>query len=828
MLKILKNTVVYSAILILGIYLSIWAFSPFAANYFISQYLAEHQLQLTEDSTLRYNPFLSKLTIKNLAVNDNSTRVFTVSALTLEVSAYQLLSNKVNVSEFIIDGLYLRINRQDDSLTIAGINIPNSDSQINSEKKTDTREVEQTEAAELALQLIMPKMRLINSAIDIVDIDKTHSLQLKDIGIHVKKITPSLQNLSVTLLAQFNDAEVALSASTEMNNELGEIDFNVDIKEIDLHKFNHLFAPQVNVANGLVSYKGQHKIKLMKDGLRVKIADLGFRTQGLEVNKNAIHFALGEQDFNSDLLTIELLNENKLIVAGDADLQWQDVSIFNTSSNQVLLAMAQLGLNNMGVYVENGSNNDSEGNTTAYRLTINSTSLSDSFFSNNTEDDIPALTLFSALTINDIELTPNALQMDTIQLEGLKSNIQLDQNKQIKNLIMTLEELSQAIAGDSAGPVAGNEESQESQTAEEVSTNAADQQGQSDVKTEDSEFAIQLNHFNLVDSANIQFSDQSVSPNYARYIKINELNAGPFDNQKPNQTTIVTLKGISNQYTNFDLVMNIKPFLQQPEYALKGTLNQLDLESLTAYVKDALGYEIESGQLDLKLDTQLIGTKIKGNSHILLRGIELSSVENYESGESSGQGYIAFNTALGMLKDGDGNVELDLPISGDTSSPSFGLSGFISLVVKRATIAGAKEYLTMTFVPYASLVKVVLAADKHLLKVQISDLNYAPTVVDIADDQQEFLTTFSQLLKDKKDLQIKLCGVANAEDIGKEKGAALSRDDVESLIRIAQQRGNTFKHYMVEEKGIPSSRLLLCKPRIDNAINSVPHVRFET
>jgi hypothetical protein len=181
-----------------------------------------------------------------------------------------------------------------------------------------------------------------------------------------------------------------------------------------------------------------------------------------------------------------------------------------------------------------------------------------------------------------------------------------------------------------------------------------------------------------------------------------------------------------------------------------------------------------------------------------------------------------------MLKDGDGNVELDLPVSGDTNSPSFGFSGFITLLVKQATIAGAKEYLTMTFVPYASLVKIVMAADKHLLKIEVSDLNYSPKEFEVTEDQNAFITTFTELLKDKKDLQIKMCGVSTAEDLGQEKGKKLSIDEIGALIRISEQRANNFKRFMVEEQGISSSRLLLCKPRIDNTMNATPHIMFET
>jgi hypothetical protein len=836
MLRLLKNLVKFTAILIAGIYLSVWALSPFIANHFIAQYLEQHELELENQTTIRYNPFLSRLTIDSLVVKNQKADVLSLSSLSLEISAYQLISRELNVSELLIDGLYLVIDKQAESLSIAGIRIPTAEKMVIEESDVEpshsvleSAEQQDSESdvksVEPDFQLLMPEMRLTDSKIDIIENGQLHSLKLKNIGLHVDKITPNLQNLSLSLLAEFNKADIALSASTEMVNQLGQISFDVEVKDANIHKFSHLFTPQVTLKNGFVSYKGKHNIKLMKEGVRLEVADLGFKTQGIEVNKNDIHFTLGEQQFNSPLMTVDVRNNTQLTVAGKGDLLWQDVNVFNKTTNEVLVAMSQLALSGFDLYSSEGQ----------YKVTIDTTSLLDSFFSNNTENDIPALTAFSALTVNDVELTNQSLVINTVELAGLKSDVQLDKDKQIKNLILTLDQLTKAIAGSvsetegEAEAVAAEElASQNTPLKDNADQNVSQDASQVATKNSDAEFHLQLNKFSLVDSANIQFTDQSVSPIYARFIKVNELSAGPFDNQKPNQTSVIKVAGISNNYTSFDIAIDAKPFLAAQSYTIKGSLNQLDLESLSAYVKTALGYEIESGQLDLAMDVKLIGSQIDGNSHILLRGIELSSVDDYESKESSNQSYIPFNTALGMLKDSDGNVELDLPVSGDTNSPSFGLSGFVTLLVKQATIAGAKEYLTMTFVPYASLVKIVMAADKHLLKIEISDLNYTPMEFEVTEDKDTFVSTFTKLLKDKTDLQIKMCGVSTAEDIGKDKGKKLSKDDIEMLIRISEQRANNFKKFMVEEKEVSPSRLLLCKPRIDNTMKAMPHIMFET
>ena len=247
--------------------MSAWALSPFIANHFIAQYLEQHDLELEDQTTIRYNPFLSRLTIDSLVVKNQNADVLSLSSLSLEISAYQLISRELNVSELLIDGLYLVIDKQAESLSIAGIRMPTAEKTVIEEadvqppselessdlestdlestdlESTDLESTELTsteqqdsendvKSAEPDFQLLMSEMRLTNSKIDIIENGQLHTLKLKDIGLHVDKITPNLQNLSLSLLAEFNKAEIALTASTEMVNQLGLISVDVDVQDV--------------------------------------------------------------------------------------------------------------------------------------------------------------------------------------------------------------------------------------------------------------------------------------------------------------------------------------------------------------------------------------------------------------------------------------------------------------------------------------------------------------------------------------------------------------------------------------------------------------------
>ncbi|MFT6900922.1 MAG: hypothetical protein ACJAXS_001103 [Colwellia sp.] len=124
----------------------------------------------------------------------------------------------------------------------------------------------------------------------------------------------------------------------------------------------------------------------------------------------------------------------------------------------------------------------------------------------------------------------------------------------------------------------------------------------------------------------------------------------------------------------------------------------MSLPSLSTYISGALKHELKSSQLDIELDITVNNANIGGNTVLLLRGVELGAANDHETGTIKSQTSVPFNIALGMLKDGDGNVELDIPLIGSTDDPSFGMSGFIRLMVKQATMSAGGYLLKVRII----------------------------------------------------------------------------------------------------------------------------------
>jgi hypothetical protein len=82
-------------------------------------------------------------------------------------------------------------------------------------------------------------------------------------------------------------------------------------------------------------------------------------------------------------------------------------------------------------------------------------------------------------------------------------------------------------------------------------------------------------------------------------------------------------------------------------------------------------------------------------------------------------------------------------------------------------------------------------------------------------------------MTDKPETQLTLCAIATPEDINKPLGVEITdKNDMKKLADFSGQRLETFKEYMVKEKGIASSRLLLCSPKIDSSIGAQPRITF--
>lgn len=810
MLANLRKTIKTMFFLVLALYLSVWLFSPWVVNHYLGQYLETHELALNEKTSIRYNPFRSRLEVNSLEVDDSEMKkVLSLTFLSIELHLHELIFEDIYVPQVAINGLDLTIEKLNSDIVVGGISLEQLNNK-NQEPSEETRLVTKPSSEELhetkfLNRFVMPSFVLEDSNINVSINKNTHHLKLNEIKVNDLFATEKNQSVSVSILSELDNAAVEIDVMINLLDLEGGIDFDVNISDVDVDRFNHLLPIDVDSVYGLLSYQGKHSLNIQGDSITLSIESGYLRGQGIDVGKEDIHIEIGQQEVNLAGFVVVLNKNESPKIEGESSILIENLIVYNKDKSEKLSNIGRLDISSVTLF------NDAQG---VQKANIEQVGLYKAFFSDSDTDSVPALVKFSSLRIKDLGLSQFGIAIGDITLAGLIANAELDENKQLKNLI-TLTSIQSDVTNE------GNPGS--------ITTTLPEVNAKNENVNLKSMFTVKLNSFGLSDEAEILFKDNSVSPIYERKITIKKLVAGPFDSEKPQQESTVSISGKSNRYANFDFITTAKPFLDKPIYNIEGKFKELSLPSLSSYIKQALQYEIESGQLDLGVEVKLVGTEIDGEVDVMLRGIELTAADDSEVSSLIDQTSVPFNIALGMLKDSDGNVELSLPITGDTSSPDFGLSGLLTLLVKQATIMGARDYLVTTFIPFAQVVNVAVLAGEFALKVRINDLPYAAKEIALQSNQQEFLQQFSALLKDQENTQVKLCAIATAADIDKEAGADLtSPEDITQLKNISMQRVDIFKAYMIEKEGISSARLLLCTPQIDSSISATPRISFET
>jgi len=350
-----------------------------------------------------------------------------------------------------------------------------------------------------------------------------------------------------------------------------------------------------------------------------------------------------------------------------------------------------------------------------------------------------------------------------------------------------------------------------------------------EVASNNANYVISLNEFSLTNENHVTVLNNSVEPIRTRKLFIDTLHFGAISNapSKQNEETPFELIGRSNKYAHFNFKGFTQPFAQQPKHHIKGFLKELSLPAISRYMKEAMQMELKNGQLNTDVDVTLTGEQLDGNVVILLRGLETEIANSDEAGALIDQGALPFNMALDMLKDSHGNVELDVPLSGSTSDPSFGMSSIVTLITQKAIWMATQNYLMTTFVPYANIVSVAMKVGEFALKLRFDDLIYQTKQIEPNNAQQDYLNAFIGLMQDKKDIQIDICAISTPADINLSAGSQITdKEHINKLKELGEQREAAFKDYIIKHGNIDSSRLLLCAPKIDSSEEAQPRIEL--
>jgi Domain of Unknown Function (DUF748) len=238
------------------------------------------------------------------------------------------------------------------------------------------------------------------------------------------------------------------------------------------------------------------------------------------------------------------------------------------------------------------------------------------------------------------------------------------------------------------------------------------------------------------------FSDLSLIMPFAAQIE--SLDGGASDISSDQKSTMTFgLWGNAYDIAPVDVEGKISPYLG--DYNVDINFNGLPMPLISPYMVQFAGYTVEKGKMTLDLNYKVVNKELTASNSILINKFELGEKVKNPNAVS-----LPLKLAVTLLKDSNGNINIDVPITGSLDDPKFSLGAIFT----DALVNVLSKVVTSPFHALASLI----GSEKDLSTISFTAGNSS-----LNKEQQEKLDDLSKALKERPALNLDIKGAAFQE-----------------------------------------------------------------
>ena len=252
----------------------------------------------------------------------------------------------------------------------------------------------------------------------------------------------------------------------------------------------------------------------------------------------------------------------------------------------------------------------------------------------------------------------------------------------------------------------------------------------------------------LIEKGSLDFADLSlVLPFSAQIHELNGVISGI--KSRSDSRATVKLEGQVDQYGIARVEGRFMPNAPKDYTDIAVTFRNVEMTNLSPYTATFAGYRISSGKLSLDLQYKIESSKLQGKNAILVDQLYLG-----EPVKSTDAMDLPLEFAIALLKDQDGRIDLDLPVSGDVDNPEF---SYGQLVLK----AIASLITKIVTAPFK-----VIGAILGIEDTGLDTVEFDPGSDRLLPPEQEKLKNVAAAMKKRPQLRLEVQGQYNAESDG--------------------------------------------------------------
>ena len=331
----------------------------------------------------------------------------------------------------------------------------------------------------------------------------------------------------------------------------------------------------------------------------------------------------------------------------------------------------------------------------------------------------------------DFKLQPNQLQVQEVKWRGLQTSVIIGPDQR-PNLKAIMPEKAATPPGGPATPTAP--------AAAAAPTKAGD-------------FPVQLGAL-VLENMSVHFEDESIEPHCA--FDVQELSGTVKGLSSQEQgTATVDLHGKVGAASPFSISGKVNPLAKEPQLDLGVAFTNTDLTAFSTYLEKYAGHPLNKGKLSMGLHYDINQKQLKAENKFLIDHFTLGP-----RNDNTNATHLPVKLAVALLKDRNGQINLDIPLSGRTDDPQFRIAPLVFKVVVNLIVKAATS-------PFSLLGALVGGGE------ELSFVQFEPGRADIPDAEAQKLEKLVKALYERPAVNLEIAGSFDPE---KDRGGAGSRE----------------------------------------------------
>jgi hypothetical protein len=277
-----------------------------------------------------------------------------------------------------------------------------------------------------------------------------------------------------------------------------------------------------------------------------------------------------------------------------------------------------------------------------------------------------------------------------------------------------------------------------------------------------------------INDGSANFADLSLTPNFATAVQQLNGQIGTIDNRKPNPAK-VDIKGKVDRYAPVTIKGALNPFNPLASLDIATSFKRVELTTLTPYSGKFAGFRIRKGRLNLDLHYLITNGQLKAENKVVVEQLQLG-----EKVDSPDAVDLPIRLAVALLKDTEGKISIELPVTGDLNNPQFSVMPIVWQTLRNLVLRAAQA-------PFKFIGGLIAGGGSE----DLGTVAFAPGSSELTGDAQSSLDKLASALKERPELRLEIEGTsAQSSDGPLIAQQRLDREYQATWYKILQRRGD--------------------------------------